>query len=498
MLSPQYNYSPTVRWCGIPVTRLWRCGNRGSVASALIEKPARGDFLAVLDGGYSLQYSPLLEYHEGKGMVLFCQMDVTGRTQADPAAETLARNILTHVANWKPAPRRQAVYVGDQNESSLCWRWLSRAGLLAGPDVRADALLTGGNLSVGHVLIVGPGGAATHAGQQPALARWLQAGGNLLALGLDARQANTFLPFKVKAETKEHIATCFEPFGRDSLLAGIGPADAHRRSPQQLPLLTGGVNVIGDGVLAKAKEANVVFCQLAPVAVEGQHNLKQTFRRSSYLLTRLLANMGVAAATPLLEHFSHPLAKQTGDSLIKNGSFNNDADDDGVADEWLFSCGVRQASAGREQNDNSDSGWAQILVCPAGKGDGRSSAMLAQHHVPVKRGQWYRISLRARAERLQAKTVTVTLTNMATWRSFFEYQRFEPGPHWQQFAFDVQANDTAKSNTRFQIWYTGAGELWLSDIRLQPLADPAKGRWLDGLYLDTPEEWDDPYRFFRW
>jgi hypothetical protein len=28
-------------------------------------------------------------------------------------------------------------------------------------------------------------------------------------------------------------------------------------------------------------------------------------------------------------------------------------------------------------------------------------------------------------------------------------------------------------------------------------AKPEK-RWLDGLYLDPPEEWDDPYRFFRW
>jgi len=23
-------------------------------------------------------------------------------------------------------------------------------------------------------------------------------------------------------------------------------------------------------------------------------------------------------------------------------------------------------------------------------------------------------------------------------------------------------------------------------------------RWLVGLYLDEPEEWDDPYRLFRW
>ena len=36
---------------------------------------------------------------------------------------------------------------------------------------------------------------------------------------------------------------------------------------------------------------------------------------------------------------------------------------------------------------------------------------------------------------------------------------------------------------------------------LDRFASPARAgehRWLDGLYLDVPEEWDDPYRFFRW
>jgi len=32
----------------------------------------------------------------------------------------------------------------------------------------------------------------------------------------------------------------------------------------------------------------------------------------------------------------------------------------------------------------------------------------------------------------------------------------------------------------------------------QPLKSSQEKRWLDGLYLDTPGEWDDPYRFFRW
>jgi hypothetical protein len=26
----------------------------------------------------------------------------------------------------------------------------------------------------------------------------------------------------------------------------------------------------------------------------------------------------------------------------------------------------------------------------------------------------------------------------------------------------------------------------------------AEKRWLEGFYMDVPEEWDDPYRFFRW
>jgi hypothetical protein len=37
----------------------------------------------------------------------------------------------------------------------------------------------------------------------------------------------------------------------------------------------------------------------------------------------------------------------------------------------------------------------------------------------------------------------------------------------------------------------------LLDRFRQPAAVADK-RWLSGLYLDEPEEWDDPYRFFRW
>jgi hypothetical protein len=291
-------YGPTVTWCGIPVTRLWRCGNRGNVASVLIEKPARGDFLPILDGGFSLQYSPLMEYREGSGMILFCQMDVTGRTEDDPAAQTLVRNILQYVSTWKPTPRRQILYVGDPTGK----QYLESIGI---PLISYDS----GKLSTNNVIVVGPGGERTLSVDTDVVSNWLKTGGNLLAVGLDEQQANTFLPFKVRMKETEHISSYFEPFGFHSLFAGIGPADVQCREPQMLPLLSSGSKIIGDGVLAESNNFNVTFCQLAPwqFSKTKPQNVKRTFRRTSNLLTRLLANMGVAGPTAILERFSRPI-----------------------------------------------------------------------------------------------------------------------------------------------------------------------------------------------
>ena len=306
-------YGPTVEWCGIPVTRLWRCGNRGNVASVLIEKPARGDFMPILDGGYSLQYSPLMEYREGEGMVLLCQVDVTGRTESDPAAQTLVRNILQYVSAWRPTPRRKVIYAG----APAGRQHLESAGI-------SVAMYDPTSLSSGDVLAVGPDGSEELAADAATIASWLRAGGNLLTVGLDQQQANAFLPAKVRTQQAEHISAHFEPFSVDSPLAGVGPADVHCREPRNMPLLVGatprgragqargpaptGVTSAGDGVLGKTEDLNIVFCQLAPWQYDrNKQSVKRTFRRTSFCLTRLLANMGAAGSTPLLERFANPV-----------------------------------------------------------------------------------------------------------------------------------------------------------------------------------------------
>jgi beta-galactosidase/beta-glucuronidase len=303
-----FNGAPTVKWCDIPVTRVWRCGNRGNIASVLIEKPTRGDFMPILDGGYALQYSPLMEYREGKGMVLFCQVDVTGRSESDPAAEALTRNLVQHAASWKPTPRRAALYVGDP-AGRKC---LAAAGVAVGS-------YGGGELTADQVLIVGPGGGSQLSRSARPIASWLRAGGSLLAIGLDEAGANAFLPFHVSMKGEEHIAAAFAPAGVGSPLTGVSCADTMNRDPRELPLVTGGASVVGNGVLALGENARVVFCQLAPWEFDWRQplrradapplmNLKRTYRRTSVLLARLLGNLGVGGATPVLSRFSQPVA----------------------------------------------------------------------------------------------------------------------------------------------------------------------------------------------
>ncbi len=302
----------------------------------------------------------------------------------------------------------------------------------------------------------------------------------------------------------EHIAAYFPPFGAPSLLAGVAPADVHNRDPRKLPLVTGGATAYGDGVLAAT--GNVVFCQLPPFEVSKnfnpgpeQFNLRRTFGRTSFAVSRLLGNLGVSGSTPLLERFADPLGASNGPSVVRNGDFSTDADGDGLADEWEFGPRANGAACTRETLPGPGGGWAQLItVPPVAAGAKAPEVMIAQHELPIRGGQWYRLSLRTRAEGLTSKNISWTVQNTANWQSLFDYQNIAPKAEWRTSSLVLQAKDTAAKGTKFQIWFNGTGKLWLADVRLEPVPDPTVGRWLDGLYLTRPTEWDDPYRFFGW
>ncbi len=493
-------HGPTVNWCGIPVSRLWRRGNRGNVASVLIEKPARGDFLPIVEGGFSLQYSPLMEYREGEGMVLFCQMDVTGRTGTDPAAETLARNMLQYMSVWKPAPSRKAIYVGDTAGK----KHLEFAGVSTG-------VYQGGKLSANQVLVVGSGGGRKLAGHAAAIADFLKAGGNLLALGLDEQDANALLPFEVRMKRQEHIASFLEPFGANSLLAGVGPADVHNRDPRELPLVSGGATVIGDGVLARAENANVVFCQIPPYSVTSAQGDVPSFvvngedavdGKQSALVTmgatterggqfgQQVKGGGQVGKTytfaafvkgvggPVRAHLEVERAGRPWDRAVKGENVLVNEN------EWT------ELHVTFKVEKTFSEGWQAYVGCAQEGGRFRADMfrLYEGDYVP-----WAAPAEAAPAHESGA------LQNLITNPSF------ETGsnPWWFMYGEQHNLRRTYRRasflTTRLLANMGVAGSTPLLDRFHHPV-DAAKSerRWLNGLYLDQPEEWDDPYRFFRW
>ncbi len=305
-------YGASIEWCGILLPRAYRAGNWGNVASVLIEKPSRGNFLPIVDGGYSLQYSPLMEYREGDGVVLLCQMDVTGRSEPEAAAARLVTNMLNYVCSYSAPTVRKAVYVGPEAGR----KHLEQMGLTL-------AVYEDGAPGTDEVLVVGPGGGQTLAGSSDALRQWVTGGGNVLAVGLGEQEANAILPLTVRTEKQEHISAVFAPPGRSSLLAGVGPADVMNRDPRDVDLVRGGATVLGNGVLAEATDVKVAFCQLVPWDFDYQryYNQKRTFRRTSFLVTRVLGNMGVEEPTPLLARVSSPVLADEKESRWLEGFY---------------------------------------------------------------------------------------------------------------------------------------------------------------------------------
>ena len=130
----------------------------------------------------------------------------------------------------------------------------------------------------------------------------------LLGIGLDDATASRLLPTPITMRRGEHIAAYFMPPKSGTWLQGIGPADVHNRDPRPISFITGGMAAVGEGVLGFADR--IALSQIVPWEFNPhkQMNLKRTFRRASFLTTRIATNMGAHCSTPLLDRFDSPVS----------------------------------------------------------------------------------------------------------------------------------------------------------------------------------------------
>ena len=278
---PAYEtHDPEWNWCGFTNTRVWRSGNTGNTASVLIEKPARGNWIPLIDGGFNLQFSPLLEYRDAKGVIVFCQMDVTGRTESEPAAERLCYNLVNYLDKATVDNQRKVYYTGNEKGTKL----LKRLGVEFIP-YNAQVL------NDQSLLVVGP-----EAKLKGDLTEHVKSGGNAICLGLNAAEINELGINGIKVKDSTEFCKSIEDFSTPEF-AGISNSELYWRTKLPLAAIQN-TDKYSNKALKKIKsgKGTIILSQIAPWMLDYKKhkNLRNMFRRNVFLTSRLLANLGVA------------------------------------------------------------------------------------------------------------------------------------------------------------------------------------------------------------
>lgn len=89
--------------------------NRNIVAGFVLPLPSYGSIRPIASGGYDRSDSVILEVRSGKGTLLICQADLSGRYGLDPAATLLADNLLSAVLTPVPPALEGVRYTGNES-----------------------------------------------------------------------------------------------------------------------------------------------------------------------------------------------------------------------------------------------------------------------------------------------------------------------------------------------------------------------------------------------
>ncbi len=280
---------PRETWAGFNNTRVWRCGNRGSVASVIPEKPSVGDWRALADGGFDLQYAPLLDWTIVRGRVTFCQFDVTARTVADPVSDDLVNKLVARLADPVAWPRWPRVFGHRAWMTGLAYQ----IPFSQDPDARLGS----------HFIV--SSGATKPAGFDEAIAK----GGQALLLGLTAEEIQKWSPVPLAvAATNGCYVTRIENLPPE--LNGLSNGDWAWHGALDFTAFTDKVKD-GNAALRVVRHGKgvLVFWQTPPWMIDAEKKpyLRTTKRRANAILSRLLGNLGIVSTATSVRYLDVPV-----------------------------------------------------------------------------------------------------------------------------------------------------------------------------------------------
>ncbi len=216
-------------------TRSFRAGNRGSVASAIIETPHFGPFQTILDCEFDLSYTPLMTWRHGRGEIIFSQLDLVDRIGKEPEADVVARNLIEYLHTPLEGEVSRTTVCLDEGTIELIAGFGFAAELAPDP---SGFLRRSGLDREEHVLVVTGEQANVLAEKRSEIAAFLEDGGEMLVLYADESLLNDDLfGGRVRAE-KVRLNTNLIEKENHPLLRGVGPQNLHWRGAVDFVKLT--------------------------------------------------------------------------------------------------------------------------------------------------------------------------------------------------------------------------------------------------------------------
>lgn len=262
----------------------WRWGNRGSVSSAMLEKPHRSGWRPILEGEFDLAYSPLMELDFGAGRAIFCTLDLEDAWNDDPAARLLARNLVEYAATAPLVRSRKTVFLGTAADYDFLTKDL---GLVAEhvktlPDAKNALAVIGADSGV----------------STQSLEAFARNGGNAVVLAQSAKAAPALAGGQIAA-AKSFIGARRAP-DRALATSGLGASDVRFRSDLDWPVFADSPETKADGLLhvRDIGAGRIVQAQFEPrwFDTAKMPMFRLTRWRHTRALAQILANAGAQLA----------------------------------------------------------------------------------------------------------------------------------------------------------------------------------------------------------
>ncbi|MDF3128763.1 hypothetical protein P0Y35_06100 [Kiritimatiellaeota bacterium B1221] len=338
----------------------WKWGNRGVVASYMIEKPAAGPLLSLLECGFDLQYTPLAEIKEGAGTILLCQLDVTERIGMDPVATGIFQQLLGYAAGLQPRRPQQIILSGKLTDDALLQSAVNNS-------IQSDQKI---------VLHAGPVSGSQRTGFDAVTAK----GGTVILMGSEALET-IGIPL---ADPETYFRTT--PLEQPALARGLSHADAFLKDQRRdaLPKSGQGVVALTEPPVISVKQAGAgayILVAVDPVEYRDTDVTPERSKRIYGKVLRMVSNMVTqleGGFTPLSQNYLDGFSTARID----------------LPDEWKFSIDLKNRGAREKwyRPAFDDEGWQTLSVPGLWENQGVTTVnpRFADSKRPYDGFAWYR------------------------------------------------------------------------------------------------------------